>query len=119
MAAQPKVSSTPGDVLADLPKISSNIVVPLERSFVQQLREYHEVRPVHGWDQLLFSCASNETATLNPHFLTVPREMRTKCRSRGCRIGVNSESFGPGKLLPKQLATGDLLTNGKFVRRSG
>src|SRR5215472_15730815 len=33
-------------------------------------------------------------------------------------IGVSRESFRPGKLLPKQLATGDLLTNRK-IRRSG
>jgi hypothetical protein len=43
--------------------------------------------------------------------------MRTKCRSRGRGIGVSRESFRPGKLLPEQLATGDLLTNRKICEK--
>jgi len=46
--------------------------------------------------------------------------MRTECRSRRRGIGVSRESIRPGKLLPKQLATGDRLTNlQNFVTRSG
>jgi len=43
--------------------------------------------------------------------------MHTKCRSRGRGIGVNRESFRPGKLLPKQLARGDLLKNRKICKK--
>src|SRR6516162_480080 len=43
--------------------------------------------------------------------------MRTKCRSRRRGIGVNRESFRPGNLLPKRLATGDLLTNRKICEK--
>jgi len=32
-------------------------------------------------------------------------------------VGVSRESFRPGKLLPKQLATGDLLTNRKICEK--
>jgi hypothetical protein len=32
-------------------------------------------------------------------------------------VGVNGESIRPGKLLPKQLATGDLLTNSKLCEK--
>jgi hypothetical protein len=37
--------------------------------------------------------------------------MRSECRSGGCRIGVSREGFRPGKLLPKQLATGEHFTS--------
>jgi hypothetical protein len=37
--------------------------------------------------------------------------MRTECRSGGRRIGVSRETILSGKLFPKQLATGDVLTN--------
>ena len=33
-------------------------------------------------------------------------------------VGVSRESFRPGKLLPKQLATGDLLTNRKICEKA-
>ena len=43
----------------------------------------------------------------NPHF---SRPVRNAHRVPTF-VGASRESFRPGKLLPKQLATGDLLTN--------
>jgi len=37
--------------------------------------------------------------------------MRTECRSGGRRIGASREDFRPGKLLPKQLGTGEHFTS--------
>jgi len=66
---------------------------------------------------------------LNEHSLprfNMPLELAriSQCAVRNAHgvptfVGVSRESFRPGKLLPKQLATGDLLTIEKFVRRSG
>ena len=72
---------------------------------------------------LLTELRYEKNAEPSPHF-SRPRE---KCaRSADIRRGwprtpifFASRSFRPGKLLPKQLATGDLLPIEKFVRRSG
>src|SRR5208283_2566042 len=58
----------------------------------------------------------DRSTILSPHF-SRPREKCARSADPPLRIGASREGFRPGKLLSKQLATGDLLTSWKTCEK--
>ena len=81
----------PRDVLADLAKMRSNIVVPLERGLVRWLPKHDRVHLIHDRDKILFRVPRTRRFCLRSGRLTKPVTLCKYPLARDRSVGLFSD----------------------------